>query len=155
MLESNFSKVAGLISCNFIKKKLLIVPCSNTGVFMWNLLNFKEYPFFYRTPLVAASGFIRSTHAWWIKLICRDSGTSIFLGICEIFKNIIDDLRWLLLSLTRCETSKYTVAATCNVLIVWCTGGRYSRWGNRFLPITEVYLEPRQKSAMKLFRKNS
>ena len=27
--------------------------------------------------------------------------------------------------------------------------GKYSQWGNTFLPITETYLEPSQKSTMK------
>ena len=31
--------------------------------------------------------------------------------------------------------------------------GKYSQWGNRFLPITEAYLEHSQKSTMKIFAK--
>ena len=31
--------------------------------------------------------------------------------------------------------------------------GKYIQWGNRFLPITEAYLEPIRKSTIKLFRK--
>ena len=30
---------------------------------------------------------------------------------------------------------------------------KYSQWGNRFLPITEVYLEPSQISTMEFFCK--
>ena len=33
--------------------------------------------------------------------------------------------------------------------------GKYSQWDNRFLPITEAYLEPNQKSTMQLSCKNS
>ena len=33
--------------------------------------------------------------------------------------------------------------------------GMYTQWGNRFLPITETYLEPSGKYTMKLFYKNS
>ena len=80
MLESNFSTVAGLICCNFIKKRLLIVlfqhPC-----FPVKFAKFLRSPFFHRTLPVAASVFIRSTHALHIKMICRDSGTDIFLLI--------------------------------------------------------------------------
>ena len=32
--------------------------------------------------------------------------------------------------------------------------GKYSQRGNRFLPITEAYLEPSQKSKMELFGEN-
>ena len=65
---------------------------SNTGVFLWNLLNFLGTTFFYRTPPVAASTFIRSTHALWIKLIFRDSGadmiTSSAASFCHKMQNI-------------------------------------------------------------------
>ena len=60
VLESNFSKVAGLICCNFIKKRLLIVPYR---CFPVKFAKFLRTPFFYRTPLVVASVIIRSTHA--------------------------------------------------------------------------------------------
>ena len=33
--------------------------------------------------------------------------------------------------------------------------GKHNQWGNMFLPITELYLEPGRKSTMKLFCKNS
>ena len=65
---------------------------------------------------------------------------------CRIFKNI-NHVRWLLLSVTRCETSKCTMAAKRNGLIVWW----YSQWGSRFLPFTETCLEPSRKSTMKCF----
>ena len=41
---------------------------------------------FYRTPTVATSAFIRSTHALWIKLICRNFGMGTFLWILQNFK---------------------------------------------------------------------
>ena len=57
---------------------------SHTGVFQWNLLIFKN-TFFYGTPPVVPSAFIRSTNALWMKLISRDSGTDIFLWILRNF----------------------------------------------------------------------
>ena len=48
-----------------------------------------------------------------------ETTTQVFsCEFCKIFKNIIDHLWWLLLSVTRCETSKYTMTVTCNGLIV-------------------------------------
>ena len=46
---------------------------------------FLKIPSFYRTLPVAASAFIMSTHALRIKVICRDSGTGIFLLIMRKF----------------------------------------------------------------------
>ena len=50
-----------------------------------NLRIFLRISSFYKTPLAAASALISSTHAYWIKLICRDSGTGIFLSILKNF----------------------------------------------------------------------
>ena len=79
MLESNFSKNANLNCWNFIKKKL------QHRCFLVEFANFLRTPFFYRTPPLAASAFIRLTHALWIKLIWRNSGTGIFLWIFQNF----------------------------------------------------------------------
>ena len=50
MLESLFNKVASLKGCNFIKKRL------QQWCFPGNIAKFLRTAFFYRTPLVAASG---------------------------------------------------------------------------------------------------
>ena len=113
---------------------------SNTGVFLWNLLNSLGTTFFYRTPPVAASTFIRSTHALWIKLIFRDSGADMITSSGCFF-----------LSQDAKHQNTLWQLHAMNSLF----DGKYSQWGNRFLPITEAYLEPSRKSTMKIFCKIS
>ena len=113
VLEPNFSKVAGLIFCNFIKKRLR-----------------------HRCFPVKFAKFLRTTffteHLQWLllRLLCRpmpcklnwyvESPAQVFsCEFCEIFKNIIEHPWWLFHSVARCKTSKYTMAATSNGLIVW------------------------------------
>ena len=55
VLESNFNKVARLICYNFIKKKLLIVPCSNTGAFLAGRPMLCELNWYVETPVQVSS----------------------------------------------------------------------------------------------------
>ena len=49
-----------------------------------------------------------------------ETPAQVFSGeFWEILKDIIDHLQWMLFSVTRCKTLKYTMTATCNELIVW------------------------------------
>ena len=86
---------------------------SNTGVFPWNFQNF-----LYRIPPVATSAFSRSINCelnWYVETLAQ----VFFYEFCKVFKNIINHLRWLLISVTRCKTSKYTMTSTCSEFIVW------------------------------------
>ena len=58
MLESLFNEVAGLKSCNFIKKRF------QTQVFSCEIRKIFSKTFFYRTPPVAASVFFFRCHVW-------------------------------------------------------------------------------------------
>ena len=112
VLEYNFSKVTGLICCNFAKKRL------QHRFFLWNLLNFWEHLFFtehLQWLLQRLSGrLVLCELNWYVETLALVFSCEF----CEIFKNIIDHFRWLLLSVTRCKTKKYTMKATCNGLIV-------------------------------------
>ena len=146
MLESNFIKVADLICCNFIKKRLKhrCFPVK----FFWTSF-FTEH---IQWLLLRLSGRLMLCELNWYV----ETPAQLFsCKICEIFENIIDHLRWLPLFVTRCKTSKYTMTATCKGLMVCQLYDKHSQRGNRFLPITEAYLEPSEKSTMKLFCKNS
>ena len=100
-----FSNVADLICCNFIKKRL------QHRFFPSKFAKFLSTPFF-------------TEHLQWLLLRLPGPPTlcpGIFIfscEFCEIFKGIIEHLRWLLLSVSRCKTSKYAMTATRNGLIV-------------------------------------
>ena len=75
--------------------------------------------------------------------------TLVFLWVlAKVLKIFLltGNLPWMLLSVTRCK-NKNTMGSLFN--------GKYSQWGYRFLPITEAYLEPSQKSRRELFFENS
>ena len=143
MLESNFSKDSGPICSNFIKKRL------QHSCFPVKFAKFLRTPFLQNT----SSGcfcVIRSTHVLWIKLICRDSGTGIFLWILRNFEKHY----W-----------PPPVAASFyhkmqNIKILWqlhamgsLFPGKYSQWDNKFLPIVEAYLELVENLRWSLFAK--
>ena len=86
--ESLFNIVAGLKTCNFIKRD------SNAGIFWWNLQNFKN-TFFYGTPLVAGKSlwFIWQGIFWsfsislpWLYNIMLNLLTESFFDISLLFK---------------------------------------------------------------------
>ena len=111
-LESNFSNIAGL-TCNFMKKRL------QHRCFPVKFASFLSTPFFaehLQCLLICLSGW---PMLWELNLYVETPAQVFLCEFCEMFKNIIDHLRWLLLSVSRCKTSKYTKTATCNGLIVW------------------------------------
>ena len=118
---------------------------SNTNVFCETCEILRIY-FFYWTPVVATSAFIRLTHALWIKLICRNLGTSNFPV------NFAKFLKTLLTTSGCCfflsQDTKYQ-----NALLQLHAKGlsfdsKYSQSGNRFPLIIEAYLELSQKSTV-------
>ena len=124
---------------------------SNKGVFLWKFAKFLGTAFFtehLQWLLLRLSGrrMLRELN-WYVQ-----TSTQVFsCEFSEIFKNIIDHLRWLLLSVTRCKTSKYTTTAAMGSLF----DGKYSQWGDSLLPNTRAYLEPSRKSTMRVFWRNS
>ena len=110
-------KLQALFAATLLKR-LLIVPCSNT-YFPVKFAKFLRIPFFtehFQWLLLRLSSRLMLCELNWF---VETPAQVFFCEFCIIFKIIIDHLRWLLLSVTRCETSKYTMAATCNELIVW------------------------------------
>ena len=110
----NLVKLQAWYAATLLKKRL------QHRCFPVKFAEFLRTSFFYRTPLVAA--FLRLSGLlmlcgfnWYVEILAQVFSCEFF----EIFKNITDHLRWLLLSVIRCTTSKYTVTATCNGLIVW------------------------------------
>ena len=122
---------------------------SNTDVFLRNLLIFKNV--FFTEHLQWFLLFIMLTHALWIKLICRDAGTVMFLWIlrnCQ--KHYWPPPVSASSQHAKHQNTLWQLHAMGSML-----DGKYSLWCNRFLPITKAYLEPSRKSTMKLFCKNS
>ena len=107
--------------------------------------------FFYRISPVAASAFIRSTHAFWIKLL--ETPVQVFsCEFYEIIKNIIATSGGCFF---LSQGAKYqNTGRQLNGMDSFCDG-KYNKWDNRFLSITEAYLELSPKSTMKLFCKSS
>ena len=144
ILQENISKVADLICCNFIKKRL------KHRCFPVRFAKLLRTLFFTEHLQWLLSAFIKSTYALWIKLICRDSGTSIFLRILPNFKKhywpppVAASFCHKIQNITR---QLHAMSSLFD--------SKYSQWGNRFLPITEAYFEPSRVSTMKLFCKNS
>ena len=137
VLEYNFSKVTGLICCNFAKKRL------QHRFFLWNLLNFWEHLFF-------------TEHLQW--LLQRLSGR---LMLCDMSRlrhryfpvNFAKFLKTLLITSGGCFFLSQDAKQKNTLWKLHVMGslfvGKYSQWSNRFLPITEAYLEPNQKSTAK------
>ena len=111
---------------------------------------FLRIPFFYRTPL-----------QW---LLLHLSGRPM---LCELNRlrriyfpvNFAKFLKTLLTTSGGCFFLSQDAKHQNTLWQLHAMGslfdGKCSQWGNRFLPITEAYLEPSRKSTMKLFCKIS
>ena len=106
-LGSNFSNVAGLICCNFIKKRIQR-RCFPVKFAKFLITRF--FPEHLQWLVPRLSGRPRLCELNWS---IETPAQAFYCEFCEIFKNIMDHLRWLLLSVTRCKTSKYTCFMQC------------------------------------------
>ena len=87
---------------------------SNIDVFLWNLIHFWEQHLQWLLPRLSGRPMLYELN-WYV-----ETPALVFsCEFCEMFKNMIDHLRWLLLYVTRYKTSKYTMAAKCDELVVW------------------------------------